>query len=186
MINQTNIKELFQQASGLAVINQYGEQNCVTLDKSVWKKKKNRTVSQWINQSEMKPFQRIGKRDKPVWLEEQEEEPCQRVRKRNKPVVKKICYIKVDCCSGEIVFRTMMYLLMKFRKSQTKLSRNSRKISLQFQRISNMESGICMIVKRREIIQEKRQNILQVAPNCAAFNGWLVLWLVLYATTKSG
>ena len=24
----------------------------------------------------MKPFQRIGKRDKPVWLEEQEEEPC--------------------------------------------------------------------------------------------------------------
>ena len=105
----------------------------------------------------MKPFQRIGKRDKPVWLEEQEEEPCQRVRKRDKPVVKKICYIKVDCCSGEIVFRTMMYLLMKFRKSQTKLSRNSRKISLLFQRISNMESGICMIVERREIIQEKRQ-----------------------------
>ena len=105
----------------------------------------------------MKPFQRIGKRDKPVWLEEQEDEPCQRVRKRDKPVVKKICYIKVDGCSGEIVFRTMMYLLMKFRKSQTKLSRNSRKISLQFQRISNMGSGICMIVERREIIQEKRQ-----------------------------
>ena len=56
----------------------------------------------------MKPFQRIGKRDKPVWLKEHEEEPCQRVRKRDKPVVKKICYIKVDCCSGEIVFRTMM------------------------------------------------------------------------------
>ena len=34
----------------------------------------------------MKPFQRIGKRDKPLWLEEQEEEPCQRVRKRDKPV----------------------------------------------------------------------------------------------------
>ena len=157
MINQTSIKELFQQASGLAVINQYGEQNCVTLDKSVWKKKKNRTVSQWINQSEMKPFQRIRKRDKPVWLEEQEKEPCQRVRERDKPVLKKFCYIKIDCCSGEIVFRTMMYLLMKFRKSQTKLSRNSRKISLQFQRISNMESGICMIVERREIIQEKGQ-----------------------------
>ena len=137
MINQTNIKELFQQASGLAVINQYREQNCVTLDKSVWEKKENRTVLQWINQSEMKPFQRIGKRDKPV--------------------VKKICYIKVDFCSGEIVFRTMMYLLMKFRKSQTKLSRNSRKISLQFQRILNMESGSCMIGERREIIQEKRQ-----------------------------
>ena len=105
----------------------------------------------------MKPFQRIRKRDKPVWLEEQEKEPCQRVRKRDKPVLKKFCYIKVDCCSGEIVFRTMMYLLMEFRKSQTKLSRNSRKISLQFQRISNMESGICMIVERREIIQEKGQ-----------------------------
>ena len=30
LINQTNIKELFQQACGLAVINQYREQNCVT------------------------------------------------------------------------------------------------------------------------------------------------------------
>ena len=49
-----------------------------------------------------------------------------------------------------------------------------------------MESGICMIVERKEIIQEKRQKILQVAPNCAAFNGWLFLLLVLYATTKSG
>ena len=87
------MNELFQQASGLAVINQYKEQNCVTLDKSVWKEKKNRTVSQWINQSEMKLFQRIGKRDKPVWQEEQEEEPCQRVRKRDKPVVKEIYYI---------------------------------------------------------------------------------------------
>ena len=29
-----------------------------------------------------------------------------------------------------------------------------------------MESGICMIVERREIIQEKRQEILRVAPNC--------------------
>ena len=49
-------------------------------------------MSLWINQSEMKPFQRIGKRVKPVWQKEQEEEPCQRVRKRDKPVVKKICY----------------------------------------------------------------------------------------------
>ena len=49
-----------------------------------------------------------------------------------------------------------------------------------------MESGICMIVERREIIQEKRQEILQVAPNCAAFNGWLLLGMVLFTTTKSG
>ena len=44
-----------------------------------------------------------------------------------------------------------MFLLMKLRKSQTKFSRNSRKVSLQFQRISKMESGICMIIERREI-----------------------------------
>ena len=80
----------------------------------------------------------------------------------------------------------MMYLLMKFRKSQTKFSRNSRKISLQFQRISKMESGICIIFERREIIQEKKTKILQVAPNYAAFNGWLLLMVVLFTTTKSG
>ena len=44
-------------------------------DKSVWKEKRNRTVSQWINQSEMKPFRRVRKRDKPVWQED---------RKRNR------------------------------------------------------------------------------------------------------
>ena len=49
-----------------------------------------------------------------------------------------------------------------------------------------MESGICLIVERREIIQEKNQEILQVAPNYAAFNGWLLLWMVLFTTTKSG
>ena len=157
------------------------------MDKSVWKEKRNRTVSEWRNQSGMKPFRRVRKRDKPVWQEEQKEEPCQRVRKRDKPVVKKICYTCIDCCSGEIVFLTMMYLLMKFRKSPTKFSRKSRKISLQFQRISKMESGICIIVERREIIQEKTQLILQVAPNCAAFDGWLfLLVVVLFTTTKSG
>ena len=104
----------------------------------------------------MKLFRRVRKRDKPVWQEEQKEEPCQRIRKRDKPVLKKICYILINCCSGEIVCLTMMYLVMKFRKSQTKFSRNSRKISLQFQRISKMESGICIIVERREIIQERK------------------------------
>ena len=35
----------------IAVINQYGEQNCVAMDKSVWKR--SRTVSLWwIKQSE--------------------------------------------------------------------------------------------------------------------------------------
>ena len=134
----------------------------------------------------MKPFRRVRKRDKPVLQEEQKEEPFQRIRKRDKPVLKKICYNLIDCCSGEIVCLTMMYLLMKFRKSQTKFSRNSRKISLQFQRISKMGSGICIIVERREIIQEKKAKVLQVAPNCAAFNGWLFLMVVLFTTTKSG
>ena len=52
----------------------------------------------------MKPFQRIGKRDKPVWQEEQEEEPCQRVRKRDKPVVKKICFIKLIVVVEKLCF----------------------------------------------------------------------------------
>ena len=50
-------------------------------------------MSQWINQSEMKPFRRVKKRDKMVRQEEQKEEPCQRIRKRDKPVLKKICYV---------------------------------------------------------------------------------------------
>ena len=49
-----------------------------------------------------------------------------------------------------------------------------------------MESGSRIIVERREIIQEKKTKILQVAPNCAAFNGWLLLMVVLFTTTKSG
>ena len=79
-----------------------------------------------------------------------------------------------------------MYLLMKFKKSQTKFSRNCGKISLQIQRISKMEMDICFIVERREIIQEKRQEILQVAPNWAAFNGLLLLLVILFTTTESG
>ena len=50
-----------------------------------------------------------------------------------------------------------------------------------------MESGICIIVERTEIIQEKKaKKFLQVAPNCAAFNDWVLLMVVLFATTKSG
>ena len=49
-----------------------------------------------------------------------------------------------------------------------------------------MESGICIIVERREIIQEKRQEILRVAPNCAAFNVWADTLVVFFTTFKSG
>ena len=52
----------------------------------------------------MKPFQRIGKRDKPVRLEEQEEEPCQRVRKRDKPVLKKIVILKLIVVVEKLCF----------------------------------------------------------------------------------
>ena len=62
---------------------------------------------------------------------------------------------------------------MKFRKSQTKLSRNSRKISLQFQRISKMESGICIIVERREITQERKARNFTSRTKLCCF-----LWLV--------
>ena len=58
----------------------------------------------------------------------------------------------------------MKYLLKKFRKSQTRFSRNSRKISLQSKR-----KGVVGVVLMREekAISEKRTKI-QVAPNCAA------------------
>ena len=47
----------------------------------------------WINQSEIKPFRRVRKRDKPVRQERRKEEPCQRIRKRDKPVLKNIFVI---------------------------------------------------------------------------------------------
>ena len=53
------------------------EQNCVTMaDKAFWKK--NRTVSLWINQSEIVPCQRVKKRDKPA-KKRTEGEPCRRL-----------------------------------------------------------------------------------------------------------
>ena len=75
----------------IALKNQYGEQNCVTVDKAVWKEeqncvtvdksveKKSRTVSLWINQSEKKS------RTMSQWINQSENVPCQRVRKRDKP-----------------------------------------------------------------------------------------------------
>ena len=63
---------------------------------------------------------------------------------------------------------TMMYLLKKFKRSQTKSSRKSRKNSLQSKRISKRRSGRCCIDERRESIQQRKEKFLQVAPTCSA------------------
>ena len=52
----------------IAVINQYGEQNCVLVDKPVWKEEQ--TVSLWINQSEKKS------RTVSLWINQSENVPC--------------------------------------------------------------------------------------------------------------
>ena len=61
-----------------------------------------------------------------------------------------------------------MYLLKKFRKSQTKSSRKSRKISLQSKKIQR--EGVVGVVLMREekAFSGEKKQFLQVAPNCAA------------------
>ena len=94
------------------------------------------TVSLWINQSENVPCQRDRKRDKPAKEENRRRTVSTFIEKRDKPALEKFC-----CTSnGEIFCRTIRYLLMKFRKSQTRFSRNSRKLSLQSERISKRRS----------------------------------------------
>ena len=75
----------------------------------------------------------------------------------------------------------MKYLLKKFRKSQTRVSRKSRKNSLQSKRSSKRRSGRCCIDERRESIQRRKKN-LQVAQNCAALKSLEIVfcwWLPL-------
>ena len=91
------------------------------------------------------------------------------IEKRDKAESKKICYIS----DGEIFSLTMMYLLKKSRKSQTKSSKKYRKISLQSKRISKRRSGRCCIDERRESIQRRKEKFIQVAPNCAALKSLL-------------
>ena len=108
----------------------------------------NRTVSLWINQSENVPCQRVRKRDKPAEKDNRRRTVSTFIEKRDKPALGKFCCIS----NGEIVCLAIMFLLMKFRKSQTRFSRKSRKISLQSKRISERRSGSCCIDERRESI----------------------------------
>ena len=108
---------------------------------SLWinqSEKKSRTVSLWINQSEKKS------RTVSLWINQSEKVPCQRVRKRDKP-------------ARQEELLTMKYLLKKFRKSQTRFSRKSRKISLQSKRISKRSSGRWCIDERRESIRRRKK-----------------------------
>ena len=132
---------------------------------SLWinqSEEKSRTVSLWINQSENVPCQRVRKRDKAARQEEQRRTVSTFIGKRDKLELEKIL----------LYFRwrnfclTMMYLLKKFRKSQTKSSRKSRKISLQSKRISKRRSGRCCFDERRESIQQRKENFTSRTKLC--------------------
>ena len=148
---------------------------------SLWinQSEKSRTVSLWINQSGKVRCQRVRKRDKPARQEKKNRRRTVStfIEKRDKPELKEFCYFG----SVENFCLTMMYSLKKFRKSQTRFSRKSRKISLQSKRISKRRNDRCCIAERRESIQRK-EGILQVAPNCAALKS-LMLRLSLVVVT---
>ena len=98
------------------------------------------------------------------------------IEKRDKPELEKsLIYFR-----WRIFFLTMMYSLKKFRKSQTRFSRKTRKISLQSKRISKRRSGRCCIDERRESMQRRKERILQVAQNCAALKS-LLFFVVVFS-----
>ena len=115
--------------------------------------KKSRTLSLWINQSEKVPCQRVRKRDKPARQKNRRGTVSTFREKRDKPELKKLCYI----LNGEIFCLPMKCLLKKFRKSQTRFSRKSRKIPLQSKRNSKRRSDRCCIDERRESIQRRKE-----------------------------
>ena len=100
------------------------------------------------------------------------EEPCKRLQKNviNR-TWRKFGYIS----DGEIFCLTMMFLLKKFRKSQTKSSKKSRKISLQSKRISKRRSDRCCIDERRESIQRRKENNFTSRIKLCCFKESLIL-----------
>ena len=90
---------------------------------------------------------------------------------------RKLCYISDE----EIFCLTVMYLLKKFRKSQTRFSRKSRKNSLQSKRNSKRRSGRGCIDEKRESIQRKKKEFLKVASKCAALKSLFFLVVVVFS-----
>ena len=110
------------------------------------------------------------------------EEPCQRLKKN---VINrnwgKFCYIS----DGVIFCLTMMYFLKKFRKSQTKSSRKSRKISLQSKRISKRRSGRCCIDERKKAFSgEKKKNFTSRTKLCCFKESFLFSWWSILDATE--
>ena len=128
---------------------------------SLWinqSEKKSRTVSLWINQSENIPCQRVRKRGKRAKQENRSRTVSTFIEKCDKSSWEKFC----GSSNGEIFCLTIMYLLKTFRKSQTRFSKNSRKISLQAKRISKRRSGSCCIDERRESIQRRKRDFYKL------------------------
>ena len=153
---------------------------------SLWinqSEEKSRTVSVWINQSGNVPCQRVRKRDKPAGKKSKRRTVSTFIEKRDKPELEKICYIS----DGEIFCLTMMYLLKKFRNSQTKSSKKSRKFSLQLKKISKRRSDRCCIDERRESIQRRKEKIFTSRTELCCFKESFIFcsWSILDVTELS-
>ena len=126
-VQDSRIEEFIEVSKVLEYLHKPDKrQNCSnelpdSCDKSVW-----RTVSPWMNQSENVLSQRVRKRDKPAKQENRRRTVSTFIEKRDKPAVEKFYYTS----NGDMFCLTIMYFLKKFRKSQTRFSRNARKISL--------------------------------------------------------
>ena len=99
------------------------------------------------------------------------------IEKRDKPELEKfLLYFR-----WKNLCLTMMYLSEKFRKSQTKSSRKSRKNSLQLGRISKRRSDRCCIDERRESIQRRKEKIFTSRTKLCRFKESFVFswWSVL-------
>ena len=99
------------------------------------------------------------------------------IEKRDKPELEKFLFY----FRWKNLCLTMMYLLEKFRKSQTKSSRKSRKNSLQLERISKRRSDRCCIDERRESIQRRKEKNLTSRTKLCRFKESFVFswWSVL-------
>ena len=152
---------------------------------SLWIKQsgKSRTVSVWMNQSEKKS------RTVSLWKNQSENVPCQRVRKRDEPAKQENRRRTVSTFIENVINRhwknfvifqmeffclTMMYFLKKFRTSQTRFSRKSKKNFLQSERISKRRGGRYCMMREEKAFSKEKENLTSRTKLCC-FKEYLFL-----------
>ena len=172
-VHDSRIEELNALSKMLETLDKPDRTVSTSRTVSLWinqSEKKSRTVSLWINQSEKVPCQRDRKRDKPARQKNRRGTVSTFIEKRDKPGLKKICYI----LNGEFFCLTMKSLLKKFRTSQTRFSRKSRKIPLQSRRISKRRTDRCCIDERRESILCRKEKIFTNRTKLCCFKSLVI------------